>query len=84
MGGEPRAPDLRLAAKPLVYSVQDGVLDDVLVDLLSSPDRCQPGDHCRQRQGGVVCQRHVTDLHQKEGGSGEERRIKRMMKIFSG
>lgn len=78
MGGEPCVPDLCLAAKPLVYSVQDGVLYDVSVDLFSSTDRWQLGDHCRQRQRGVVCQRHVTDLHQKDGGSGE------VMKIFSG
>lgn len=66
---------LSLAAKPLVHGVQDGVLYDILVDLFSSLDNCQLGDHRRQTQGGVVCQRHVTNLHQKgqrEKGEGEE------------
>lgn len=67
-----RVPNLCLAAKPLVHSVQDGVLYDVPVDLLSRPDYCQLGDHRRQTQGGVVCQRHVPDLHQKEGERREE------------
>ncbi len=70
--GKVRVPNLGLAPKPLVHSVQDVVLYNVLVDLLSNPDRCKLGDHRRQTQGGVVCQRHVTNLHQKEGWRGGE------------
>ncbi len=63
---------LCLAPKPLVYSVQDGVLHDVLVELFSRTDRCQLGDHRRQTQGGVVRQRHVTNLHQRREGERRE------------
>lgn len=45
-----------------MYGVQDGVLDDVPVNLLRCADRRQLGDYCGQAQGGVVAQRHVSDL----------------------
>lgn len=57
---------LRPALKTLVNGVQDGVLDDVPVDLLSRPERRQLGDDRGQTQGGVVCQRHVTYLQRED------------------
>lgn len=56
------ASHLGLATKTLEHSGQDGVQDDVLVGLLSDAERSQLGDHGGQTQGGVVRQRHVTDL----------------------
>lgn len=56
------------AAQPLVHGVQDGVLHNVLVELLSSTDRRQLGDHGRQTHGGVVSQRHVSHLEGERGG----------------
>lgn len=53
---------LSLAAKPFDDSIQDGVLDDVLVGPFSSPRNGQLGDYSGQTQGGVVSQRHVADL----------------------
>lgn len=57
--------NLRLAAETFVDGVQDGVLDHVLVDLLSDPACRHLTDHRGQTQGGVVCQRHVADLDSK-------------------
>lgn len=56
---------LCLAAEPLVHSVQDSVLHNVFVELLSGFDCCKLGNDCGHTQGGVVCQRHVTNLHGK-------------------
>lgn len=66
--------NLSLAAEPLEHGAQDGVLDDILVELFSSADSCQLGDHRRQTQGGVVRQRHVANLQQRGGGRGEPKR----------
>lgn len=67
---------LGLAAKTLEHGVQEGVQDDVLVGLLSDAERSQLGDHGGQTQGGVVCQRHVTDLHQGTRWEEEQGSVK--------
>lgn len=74
---------LGLAAEPLEYSVQDGVQYDVLVDVLSSVDRGQLGDHSGQTQGGVVCQRHVSNLHWRGRTEGEKNQKDNKKKALS-
>lgn len=67
-------PHLSLAAKPFDDSIQDGVLDHVLVDPFPGPRNGQLGDYSGQTQGGVVSQRHVADLQFRGKGRGEQRR----------
>lgn len=68
LGDENLCSHLSFAAKPLDDSVQDGVLHDVLVDLFSGLNGHQLGDYGTQTKGGVVSQRHVTDLEVRGRG----------------
>lgn len=70
LGDESLCSHLSFAAKPFNDSVQDGVLHDVLVDLFSGLHGHQLGDYSRQTKGGVVSQRHVTDLEVRGRGRG--------------
>lgn len=66
-------PYVVFTAQSFEHGVQDRVLDDVPVDLFSSVDFCHLGDDRRQTQGGVVCQRHVSNLCH---GENTERQLK--------